>query len=80
MLTRSTRRDFVKRGLVLTGAATAVSAWPAPFVLADPSPATKLGVAVIGGGGMGGYSVGCALSENASSPWSTWTTTPSPRS
>ncbi len=33
-------------------------------MLAQPSPVDKLRVAVIGAAGMGGYSVGCALSEN----------------
>lgn len=63
MSSRSTRRRFLQQSLALTGAATAASVWHAPRVLAQPNPNTKLGVAVIGAGGMGDYSVGCALNE-----------------
>jgi len=57
------RRRFLK------GSATAVGAVLAgvssgPFVLAERSAGNKLRVAVIGAAGMGGYAVGCALSEN----------------
>jgi predicted dehydrogenase len=34
-----------------------------PYVLAEKAPSSKLGVAVVGAGGMGGYSVGCAQRE-----------------
>ncbi len=55
------RRGFLKS----TAAAAAVaSVSRGPFVLAQQSPDDKLRVAVIGAGGMGGYSVGAALREN----------------
>lgn len=52
------RRDFVRNTVVAAGAAVA-----APHVLASQSPNATLGVAVIGAGGMGGYSVDQALNE-----------------
>jgi predicted dehydrogenase len=62
MATRKSRRDFLKKSAALAGV-SAAALWPAPSVLADPKPNAKLGVAVVGGGGMGGYSVGGALGE-----------------
>jgi predicted dehydrogenase len=63
MSNRHTRRSFLKQGMALAGAATAAGLLPAPYVLGQPAPNAKLGVAVVGAGGMGGYSVGCALGE-----------------
>jgi predicted dehydrogenase len=63
MSIRDTRRGFLKKSAVLAGTATTVGLWRAPYVLGEPAPNSKLGVAVVGGGGMGGYSVGCALNE-----------------
>jgi predicted dehydrogenase len=63
MAIRETRRSFLNKGVALAGASAAAAFWPAPYVLADPKPNSKLGVAVVGGGGMGGYSVGVALTE-----------------
>lgn len=63
MAQRLSRRGFLGRSAAAAGAATAVSFWPAPAVLAEPKPNEKLGVAVIGAGGMGRYSVGGALGE-----------------
>jgi len=57
------RRTFLKGSAAAAGAAALARVSGAPFVLAEP-PADKLRVAVIGAGGMGGYSVGCALREN----------------
>lgn len=54
-----TRRDFVKGSAIAAGAVVA-----APAVLAQKAPNSKLGVAVIGVGGMGGYSVDAGLAEN----------------
>ncbi len=64
MSNRYTRRGFLKRGMALAGASTATGLWRGPYVLAERAPSSKLGVAVVGAGGMGGYSVGCATREN----------------
>lgn len=61
MPTFSTRRDFLKSGLVLAGAAA--GALSAPAILPAQSPNSTLGVAVVGAGGMGGYSVDNAVKE-----------------
>jgi predicted dehydrogenase len=63
MSNRYSRRGLLKRGAALAGAATAAGLWRGPYVLAEGTPKAKLGVAVVGAGGMGGYSVGCALGE-----------------
>ena len=63
MAIRETRRSFLKKGMALAGTSTAAALWPAPYVLGEPKPGAKLGVAVVGAGGMGGYSVATALSE-----------------
>lgn len=64
MAQRATRRDFLKRSAAVAGAATAAGLVRSPYVLAEPAPGKKLGVAVVGAGGMGGYSFDVALSEN----------------
>jgi len=63
MAVRYTRRGFLKTGMALAGASAAVALSRGPLVLAEGSPGAKLGVAVVGAGGMGGYSVDCALRE-----------------
>jgi predicted dehydrogenase len=63
MTTATTRREFLKRSALLTGAAVGAQQFGAPFILAGASPNASLGVAVIGAGGMGGYSVGAAMNE-----------------
>ena len=63
MSMRSSRRDFLKKGIALAGAAAAIRARGAPSFLAAAEPNARLGVAVIAVGGMGGYSVGAALGE-----------------
>ncbi|MDD4270451.1 MAG: Gfo/Idh/MocA family oxidoreductase, partial [Thermoguttaceae bacterium] len=63
MSTRCSRRRFLKRSATLAGAAAMANSLHAPSVLAQPNPGDKLRVAVIGAGGMGGYSVACALRE-----------------
>ncbi|HUU91786.1 MAG TPA: Gfo/Idh/MocA family oxidoreductase [Phycisphaerae bacterium] len=63
MSSRTTRRGFLKRGMALAGASAAAAFCPAPYILAGVAPKPKLGVAVVGGGGMGGYSVDQALRE-----------------
>jgi predicted dehydrogenase len=60
MSNRYTRRGFLKRGVALAGAAALARG---PYVLAEGAPASKLGVAVVGAGGMGGYSVDQALGQ-----------------
>ncbi len=64
MANQVTRRSFLRKGLALAGTATATGLLRGPYVLAQRSPNAKLGVAVVGAGGMGGYSVDCALREN----------------
>jgi predicted dehydrogenase len=61
MAIRPTRRDFLRTGAAATAASA--MAWSAPHILAEGKPGEKLGVAVVGAGGMGGYSVGCATAE-----------------
>jgi predicted dehydrogenase len=63
MAQKSTRREFIKRAAVTAGAVVAAQRFGAPNVLADAKPNSKLGVAVVGGGGMGGYSTGKAKEE-----------------
>jgi len=58
------RRDFLKRSAAAAGAAAGTSLFGVPTLLAQPEANAKLGVAVVGAGGMGGYSVDCALNEN----------------
>jgi len=57
------RRRFLKGSAAAAGVAALASISSGPFVLAQQSPGDKLRVAVVGAAGMGGYSVGCALSE-----------------
>ncbi len=57
------RRTFLKGSATAVGGVLA-SVSSGPFVLAERSAGDKLRVAVIGAAGMGGYAVGCALSEN----------------
>ena len=63
MVKKTTRREFIKRAAAMAGAAVGVQRLGGPYVLAGPSPNTALGVAVVGVGGMGGYSVGAAMGE-----------------
>jgi predicted dehydrogenase len=63
MVKKTTRREFIKQAAVMAGAAVGVQRLGGPYVLAGPSPNTVLGVAVVGVGGMGGYSVGAAMGE-----------------
>jgi predicted dehydrogenase len=63
MSNRPTRRDFLKGGIALAGAAAAARLSAAPAILADPAPNSKLGVGVVAVGGMGGYSLDCSLRE-----------------
>ncbi len=58
------RRKFLKRTLGMAGVAAGWSVYGVPAVLPADSPNEKLGVAVIGAGGMGGYSMECGLQEN----------------
>ncbi len=63
MANQWTRRGFLKRGAALAGVAAGLGLRRGPFAVADAAPSEKLGVAVIGAGGMGGYSVDQGLRE-----------------
>jgi len=70
MSARCTRRGFLKKGLAVAGTAAAAGLFRWPYILAGQAPGAgdgsakpKLGVAVVGAGGMGGYSVGQAKNE-----------------
>jgi predicted dehydrogenase len=60
---RYSRRAFLKSSVAAGGAAALASVSSGPLVLAQQAQPDKLRVAVIGAAGMGGYSVGCALTE-----------------
>jgi len=57
------RRRFLQRAAALAGAAAGAQFVRMPSLLGADSPNGKLGVAVIGAGGMGGYSFDSALNE-----------------
>jgi len=59
-----TRRGFLKTRLAATSAAAGASLLDTTAYADEKSPNSKLGVAVVGAGGMGGYSVSMALKEN----------------
>jgi len=63
MAKKTTRRDFIKRTAVAAGVAAGARHVTAPFVLANPAPNSKLGIAVIGCGGMGSGNPGVAARE-----------------
>jgi hypothetical protein len=52
-----TRRELLKKGAALAGVVSVAELARGPYVMAQPASTAKLGVAVIGAGGMGGYSV-----------------------
>ncbi|UCG47140.1 MAG: Gfo/Idh/MocA family oxidoreductase [Phycisphaerales bacterium] len=62
MLKGTTRRQFIKKAAGIGAAAVGAQHPAIPYVL-GASPNAALGVAVVGAGGMGGYSVGAAMSE-----------------
>src|SRR5262245_22509278 len=57
------RRRFLKQATLVTGAAAGTQLIGMPALLSAPAPNSKLGVAVIGAGGMGGYSFDMAMRE-----------------
>ncbi len=63
MSMRTTRRGFLKRTMATAGTVAATGLVGAPRILADAKGGSKLGVAVVGAGGMGGYSVNEACKE-----------------
>ena len=66
MTSRSTRRDFLKTGASLAGAAAAITIVPR-HVLGGPRnipPSEKMNIAGIGIGGMGGANLGNLQGEN----------------
>ena len=64
MAARFTRRWWLKNMLTGAGMMGASRLFPAPFLLADPSPNSKLATAVIGCGGRGESSLAAALGES----------------
>jgi len=50
------RRRFLQHTSAIAGAVAGSQLFGVPALLSAPSPNSKLGVAVIGVGGMGGYS------------------------
>ncbi|MGE5608697.1 MAG: Gfo/Idh/MocA family protein [Bacillota bacterium] len=64
MSNRYTRRMFLRSGAALAAATSMAGVLGRPYAMAQAARAGKLNVAVIGAGGMGGYSVDCALQEN----------------
>ena len=60
---RFSRRSWLKTVAATAGAAGASRLFPAPAILADPSPNSKLAVAVIGCGGRGEASLAAASGE-----------------
>ena len=63
MVKKSTRREFIKKTAVAAGAAVGAQQLGAPFVLAEPAPSAKLGIAVVACGGMGGGNPVVAANE-----------------
>lgn len=63
MVRKTTRRDFVKRTAAVAATAAVTQHIRASSLRAAPAAERKLGVAVVGVGGMGGYSFGAALGE-----------------
>ena len=57
------RRRFLQHTAALAGAAAGAQFIGMPFLRGANSPSTKLRVAVVGAGGMGGYSFDSALKE-----------------
>ena len=57
------RRRFLQHAAALAGAAAGAQFIGMPFLRGANSPSTKLRVAVVGAGGMGGYSFDSALKE-----------------
>ena len=57
------RRRFLQRASALTGLAASAQYLGVPALLAAPNPNAKLGVAVVGVGGMGGYSFNAGMGE-----------------
>ena len=63
MNTRFGRRDLLKKSAVVAGVAAGVRAFGVPAILAQRSPNSKLGTALIGSGGRGGAHLGVTLGE-----------------
>lgn len=64
MAARYNRRRFLAHSVRAAAAATAAHSLSAPFVLADPSPNSRLNIAGIGVSGRGGAHVASSLEEN----------------
>jgi predicted dehydrogenase len=59
----STRRNFLKTTAIAAAGAVSLQHLAAPHLWAAPAASKKLGVAVVGSGGMGGYALGAGLNE-----------------
>ena len=64
MTSRFNRRTFVKNSALAAGLAAGTAWQGAPYVLADPSPNSRLNIAGIGVGGRGGSHVTSSLAHN----------------
>ncbi len=64
MSSKPTRRTFMKTSIALAGTAAGARVFGMPAAIKEKNPNSKLGVAVIAVGGMGGYSVNTAMREN----------------
>jgi predicted dehydrogenase len=63
MSTQFNRRDLLKKSAMVVGAAAGTRAFGVPALLAQRSPNSKLGTAIIGAGGRGGAHMGPAIAE-----------------
>jgi predicted dehydrogenase len=63
MTTRFNRRDLLKKSAAATGAVVGIQMFAAPAILAERSPNSKLGTAIIGANGRGMAHLGVAMSE-----------------
>ena len=64
MAARFSRRRFFRRTAALAAATAGARVFSAPYILAEPSPNSRLNIAGVGVGGRGGAHVGSSLAEN----------------
>lgn len=63
MTTHLNRRELLKKSAAAAGAVVGTGAMAAPAILAEPSPNSKLGMAIIGANGRGMAHLGAAMSQ-----------------